>query len=57
LSIKVIVVAEVIGIITTLVKVLIPEVVIDGVVPEAAFPIVEMAVFKVNYPKKIIDSL
>ncbi len=50
-------VAEVIGIITTLVKVLIPEVVIDGVVPEAAFPIVEMAVFKVNYPRKIIDSL
>jgi hypothetical protein len=46
LSEKVIVVAEVIGTTTTLVKVLIQAVVTDGVAPEADF--------KVNYPKKKI---
>jgi hypothetical protein len=47
-------VAEAIGIIIILVKVLIPAVVIDGVVPEAAYPITEVVVFKVNYS---IDNL
>ena len=50
---KVIVVVEVIGIITTLAKVLILEVVIVGAVPEADFPTieVEVVVSKVDYSK------
>lgn len=46
-----------IGTITTLVKVLIQEVVIVGAVPEVDSPVTEVVIIKVGYPQTTMANL